>query len=141
MALFATSAYAGVVEHDATSDLLIQQLSELTQMSKTFTPQISAITADVLTSLAKPVTDGFRAFVEKETADIQAFRSMRPVSDEAAQKQVVIEMSGLLEGMFLGPIATVIDEVTRQKSTLDDTLGKAICAYTPGGSLGLNLFC
>ncbi|KAI5251903.1 hypothetical protein E4T42_03857 [Aureobasidium subglaciale] len=194
MALFATSAYAGVMKRDATSDLLIQQLSELTQMSKTFTPQISAIKAggliakrqsnpfqyNVLICLVTPIIDDFRAFIEKETADIQTVGSMPPVSDETAQKQVcsaystfvqahqellkvVIGKSGLLEGIFLGPVAAVLrshegaldtvsfitidsvascaEAVTSQKSSLDDTLGKAICAYTPGGSLGLDLFC
>lgn len=94
----------------------------------------------------------------------------------------MIGKSGLLEGIFLGPVAAVlrglentvdvcpcfqmcwtisqlltqtqtlafgiIDSVptcetmaTQKKRNLDDTLGKAICAYTPGGSLGLDLFC
>lgn len=74
-----------------------------------------------------------------------------------------ISKSGLLEGIFAGPVAAglrqseqlidtfafgVIDAVpvcmedaTAKKNSLDDTLGKAVCAYTPAGSLGLNLFC
>lgn len=77
--------------------------------------------------------------------------------------KVLIGKSGLLESIFLGPVAAVlrsleevvdtlafgiIDSVpfcaadaTNKKSSLDDTLGKAVCAYTPGGSLGLDLFC
>jgi hypothetical protein len=97
--------------------------------------------------------------------------------------KVLIGKSGLLEGIFLGPVAAALrslegvvdvsphlttlfeptplltrdaqtlafgiidsvpvcaDKATADKSNLDDTLGKAICAYTPAGSLGLNLFC
>ena len=33
------------------------------------------------------------------------------------------------------------DKATANKNDLDETLGKAICAYTPAGTLGLNLFC
>jgi hypothetical protein len=33
------------------------------------------------------------------------------------------------------------DKATANKDDLDETLGKAICAYTPAGTLGLDLFC
>lgn len=76
---------------------------------------------------------------------------------------IVIGKSGILEGIFLGPVAAVlrslegvvdtlafgiIDAVpackasaTKNKNKLDVTLGKAVCAYTPGGTLGVDLFC
>lgn len=68
-----------------------------------------------------------------------------------------------MESIFLGPVAAslrslesvvdtlafgVIDSVpyceaaaTNDKENLDDTLGKAVCAYTPGGTLGIDLLC
>lgn len=77
--------------------------------------------------------------------------------------KIVIGKSGLLEGIFLGPVAAVLRSLegvidtlsfgvidsapvceaaaTTDKSHLDDILGKAVCAYTPGGSLGIDLFC
>jgi hypothetical protein len=77
--------------------------------------------------------------------------------------KILIGKSGLLEGIFLGPVAAVLRTLesvvdtlafgiidsapvceataTTDKSNLDDTLGKAVCAYTPGGTLGLDLFC
>lgn len=33
------------------------------------------------------------------------------------------------------------DNATSDKDNLDGTLSKAICAYTPGGSLGVDVFC
>lgn len=75
----------------------------------------------------------------------------------------MIGKSGILEGIFLGPVAAVLRsledvvdtfafglidvvpvcmaDATTKKNSLDDTLGKAVCAYTPGGSLGVDLFC
>ncbi|KAG9859598.1 hypothetical protein KCU77_g4809, partial [Aureobasidium melanogenum] len=70
---------------------------------------------------------------------------------------------GLLQSIFLGPVAAVLrslegvvdtlafgvidsvpfcaDDATSDKDNLDGTLSKAICAYTPGGSLGVDVFC
>jgi hypothetical protein len=42
---------------------------------------------------------------------------------------------------IIDSVPVCADKATSQKSSLDDTLGKAICAYTPAGTLGLNLFC
>ncbi|KEQ78456.1 hypothetical protein M438DRAFT_285705, partial [Aureobasidium pullulans EXF-150] len=77
--------------------------------------------------------------------------------------KIVISKSSLLEGIFLSPIATILyslkgvintlafsiidsipfytNKATLDKSNLDDTLSKAVYAYTPTSSLGLNLFC
>lgn len=75
---------------------------------------------------AKPVIDGFQDFDKKAQADIEAMpQTGAPISGDAAQKEVctaftafvaahqetlkyVIGKSGLLEGIFLGPVAAVL---------------------------------
>lgn len=75
---------------------------------------------------AQPVIDGFQDFDKKAQADIEAMpQAGAPISGEAAQKEVctaftafvaahqetlkhVIGKSGLLEGIFLGPVAAVL---------------------------------
>jgi len=71
--------------------------------------------------------------------------------------------SGLLEGFFLQPVAAGLRQVEFQidtfsfgvldvvpvcmesasakKESLDTALSQAICAYTPAGTLGVNVFC
>lgn len=71
--------------------------------------------------------------------------------------------SGVLEGIFLGPVAAALrstenaidtfafgvldvvpacmESASAKKDSLDAAVGQAVCAYTPAGSLGLNLFC
>lgn len=71
--------------------------------------------------------------------------------------------SGLLEGIFLGPVAAVLrsaeavtdtfafgvldvtpicmESISAKKNSLDEAIGQAVCAYTPAGSLGVDLFC
>ncbi|THX43819.1 hypothetical protein D6D10_00834 [Aureobasidium pullulans] len=187
MALLAATASAGVIKRDATSDALLASLKDLTQRTQKLTPVVAAIQSPVggllkrQTNPFQPVIDGFQDFDKKAQADIEAMpQTGAPISGDAAQKEVctaftafvaahqetlkyVIGKSGLLEGIFLGPVAAVLrqhenvldtfafglidvvdscqQDATQKKSSLDDTLGKAVCAYTPAGTLGLNLFC
>lgn len=98
---------------------------------------------------------------DEATQVCNAFRDFVIVHQELLH--IVIGKSGLLESIFLGQVAStlrnlesvvdtlafdVIDSVpsceagaTQNKEKLDTTLGQAVCAYTPGGTLGINIFC
>lgn len=57
---------------------------------------------------------------------------------------VLRSLEGVVDTFAFGVIDVVPvceADATMKKSNLDDTLGKAVCAYTPGGSLGVDLFC
>ncbi|KAI9727259.1 MAG: hypothetical protein M1828_006878 [Chrysothrix sp. TS-e1954] len=168
-----------------TAQQMVDAINAITQVSRDLLPVVANIqTGD--TAFAKrqdnpfqPVVDGFNQEIRTLQDDITAMDGTQPFSAADAAPvcdafsrfvtvdqqllNIVIGKSGLLEGIFLGPVASVlrsyegvvdtfafgvIDSVpscqtaaTQNKSNLDDILGKAVCAYTPGGSLGLDLFC
>jgi len=77
--------------------------------------------------------------------------------------KIAIGKSGLLEGIFLSPVAAVlrsledvvdtlafgviavvpgcVADASAKKDSLDVTLAQAVCAYTPGGSFDVDLLC
>ncbi|KAI4718188.1 hypothetical protein E4T48_05611 [Aureobasidium sp. EXF-10727] len=192
VALLATTVAASPIEKRAvTSDQMVQTLKGLTQQSKslaTIASQINPMNGVPLlgpgagsgsTSFNDVIT-GFQGIIQTGSDAITNMEGTASYTDTAAEQQVcdafsdfvivhqnllkiVIGKSGLLQGVFLGPVAAVLrslegvvdslafgvidsvpvcaDKATSEKGNLDDTLAKAICAYTPAGTLGLNLFC
>ncbi|GAB7354445.1 hypothetical protein MBLNU459_g4933t1 [Dothideomycetes sp. NU459] len=185
----ASSASAGLLRRSMSSEAMVANINNITQQSSNLMPVVMNIQAPVevlgdslrkrQTNPFEPVINGFRDIITTAQDDITAMSGTPAYSDSEAQPvcdaftdfvkvhqellKIVIGKSGLLESVFLGPVASVLrtledavdtlafgiidavpvcaDSATSQKSNLDDTLGKAICAYTPGGTLGLNLFC
>ncbi|KAI4726309.1 hypothetical protein E4T49_05949 [Aureobasidium sp. EXF-10728] len=192
VALLATTVSASPIEKRAvTSDQMVQTLKGLTQQSKSLATIASQINPMNGVPLLGPgagsgstsfndVISGFQGIIQTGSDAITNMEGTASYTDTAAEQQVcdafsdfvivhqnllkiVIGKSGLLQGVFLGPVAAVLrslegvvdtlafgvidsvpvcaDKATSEKGNLDDTLAKAICAYTPAGSLGLNLFC
>ncbi|KAI5207199.1 hypothetical protein AUEXF2481DRAFT_43496 [Aureobasidium subglaciale EXF-2481] len=192
VALLATAASASPVEKRAvTADQMVATINKITQQSKSLAtiagnlnpmsgvPLLGPGSGTGSTSYQQLIT-GFQGIITTGTTAITSMDGTQAYTDTAAEQQVcdafsnfvvvhqnllkiVIGKSGLLEGIFLGPVAAVLrslenvvdtlafgiidsvpfcaDKATSDKNNLDDTLGKAVCAYTPAGSLGLNLFC
>ncbi|KAF2762484.1 hypothetical protein EJ05DRAFT_471496 [Pseudovirgaria hyperparasitica] len=164
---------------------MVANINQITQLSQDLQPIASSIQTGE-TVIAKrqqnpfePVIRGFSEIINVAQRDIENMDGTGKYPDAEAQQvcnafstfvvvhqrllNIVIGKSGLLEGIFLGPVAAVlrslestvdtlafgiIDSVpgcqadaTTKLESLDVTLGKAVCAYTPGGSLGVNVFC
>ncbi|KAI5237553.1 hypothetical protein E4T43_07991 [Aureobasidium subglaciale] len=185
VALLATAASASPIEKRAvTADQMVATINKITQQSKSLAtiagnlnpmsgvPLLGPGSGSGSTSYQQLIT-GFQGIITTGTSAISSMDGTQAYTDTAAELQfvvvhqnllkIVIGKSGLLEGIFLGPVAAVLrslegvvdtlafgiidsvpfcaDKATSDKNNLDDTLGKAVCAYTPAGSLGLNLFC
>ncbi|KAH0378678.1 hypothetical protein KCU92_g8589, partial [Aureobasidium melanogenum] len=192
VAFLATTATASPIEkRDVTSDQMVQTIQKITQQSKSLTTVAEALNPMNGVPLLGPssgsgsssfndVINGFQGIIQTGTTAITNMQGTPSYTDTAAEEQVcdafhefvvvhqnllnvVIGKSGLLQGIFLGPVAAVLrslegvvdtlafgvidsvpfcaSDATSDKDNLDGTLGKAICAYTPGGSLGIDLFC
>ncbi|KAG9566184.1 hypothetical protein KCU71_g4712, partial [Aureobasidium melanogenum] len=192
VALLATTATASPIDkRDVTSDQMVQTIQKITQQSKSLTTVAEALNPMNGVPLLGPssgsgsssfndVINGFQGIIQTGTTAITNMQGTPSYTDTAAEQQVcdafhefvvvhqnllnvVIGKSGLLQSIFLGPVAAVLrslegvvdtlafgvidsvpfcaSDATSDKDNLDGTLGKAICAYTPGGSLGVDLFC
>ncbi|KAH0285472.1 hypothetical protein M436DRAFT_85319 [Aureobasidium namibiae CBS 147.97] len=192
VALLATTVSASPIEKRAvTADQMVTTINKITQQSKALTTVANKINPMNGVPLLGPgagsgstsfndVITGFQGIIQTGTTAITNMDGTAAYTDATEEQkvcdafanfvvvhqnllQVVIGKSGLLQGVFLDPVAAVLrslegvvdtlafgiidsvpvcaDKATSQKSDLDDTLGKAICAYTPAGTLGLNLFC
>ncbi|KAI6794843.1 hypothetical protein KC363_g3451 [Hortaea werneckii] len=186
-ALALTSAVSGAAiqneKRAITADQMVDNIQKITQLSQDLQPKADAIGTDGLDALStsqfEPVIKGFQQIIRVARRDIDNMAgtgdytaaNAQPVCDAFSDFVVVhqellrilIGKSGLLESIFLGPVAAVlrsleevvdtlafgvIDSVpscqasaTQQKRDLDDTLAKATCAYTPGGTLIGALTC
>ncbi|KAI7273575.1 hypothetical protein KC343_g2499 [Hortaea werneckii] len=180
-ALALTSAVSGAAiqteKRAISADQMVNNIKKITQLSQDLQPKASAISTDgvnfITTSAFEPVINGFQQIIRVAQNDIDSMSdsteytaaNAQPVCDAFSDFVVVhqellrilIGKSGLLESVFLGPVAAVLrslEEVvdalafgvissvpscqadaTEQKRDLDDTLSKATCAYTPGGTL------
>ncbi|KAG9800722.1 hypothetical protein KCU95_g410, partial [Aureobasidium melanogenum] len=192
VALLATTATASPIKkREVSSDTMVQTIQKITQQSKSLTTVAEALNPMNGLPLLGPssgsgsssfndVINGFQGIIQTGTTAITSMQGTPSYTDTAAEQQVcdafhefvvvhqnllnvVIGKSGLLQSIFLGPVAAVLrslenivdtlafgvidsvpfcaDDATSDKDNLDGTLGKAICAYTPGGSLGVDLFC
>ncbi|KAI4858081.1 hypothetical protein E4T45_00409, partial [Aureobasidium sp. EXF-8846] len=192
VALLATAVSASPIEKRAvTADQMVTTINKITQQSKSLTTIANKINPMNGVPLLGPssgsgstnfndVITGFQGIITTGTTAITNMEGTQPYTNAAEEQKVcdafadfvtvhqnllkvVIGKSGLLQGIFLGPVAAVLrslenvvdtlafgiidsvpvcaDKATANKSNLDETLGKAICAYTPAGTLGLNLFC
>ncbi|KAG9691949.1 hypothetical protein KCU95_g7519, partial [Aureobasidium melanogenum] len=185
MALLATTTTASPIEkREVSSDTMVQTFEKITQQSKSLTTVAEALNPMNGIPLLGPssgsgsssyndVINGFQGIIQTGTEAITAMQGTSSYTDTAAEQQfvvvhqnllnVVIGKSGLLQSIFLGPVAAVLrslegvvdtlafgvidsvpacaDNATSDKDNLDGTLSKAICAYTPGGSLGVDVFC
>ncbi|KAG9659928.1 hypothetical protein KCU64_g3538, partial [Aureobasidium melanogenum] len=192
VALLATTATASPIEkREVSSDTMIQTIQKITQQSKSLTTVAQALNPMNGVPLLGPssgsgsssfndVINGFQGIIQTGTTAITNMQGTPSYTDTAAEQEVcdafhefvvvhqnllnvVIGKSGLLQSIFLGPVAAVLrslegvvdtlsfgvidsvpfcaDNATSDKDNLDGTLSKAICAYTPGGSLGVDVFC
>ncbi|GAB1734378.1 hypothetical protein NU195Hw_g5193t1 [Hortaea werneckii] len=186
-ALALTSVVSGAAiqneKRAVTADQMVANIKKVTQLSQDLQPKADAISTDglgfVTTNQFQPVIEGFQQIIRVVYDDIDSMSdsteytaaNAQPVCDAFSDfivvhqelLRIMIGKSGLLESIFLGPVAAVlrsleevvdslafgvIDSVpscqasaTQQKRDLDDTLDKAICVYTPAGSLIGGLTC
>ncbi|KAF1350677.1 hypothetical protein BDV97DRAFT_397687 [Delphinella strobiligena] len=184
MAMPTSEPASGLQIRSMSSTAMVANINNITQQSTDLTTIVRNLsTNDSLrrrSTTYEQVIDGFQGIITTAQNDIIAMDGTAAYTDTTAEQDVcdafhnfvivhqnllslLIGKSGLLESVFLGPIASVllslesvvdtlafgiIDAVpfcantaTNDKNNLDDTLGKAICAYTPGGTLGVDLFC
>ncbi|RMZ00937.1 hypothetical protein D0860_07800 [Hortaea werneckii] len=184
-ALALTSAVSGAAiqneKRAITADQMVANIQKITQLSQDLQPVANAInTGDnaifkrqLTTNAFQPTIDGLQQIIRVAYDDIDNMpgtgdytaANAQPVCDAFSDfvvvhqelLRIIIGKSGLLESIFLGPVAAVlrsledvvdtlafgvIDSVpscqasaTQQKRDLDETLDKAVCAYTPGGTL------
>ncbi|KAG9855710.1 hypothetical protein KCU77_g5816, partial [Aureobasidium melanogenum] len=192
VALLATTTTASPIEkREVSPDTMVQTIQKITQQSKSLTTVAEALNPMNGVPLLGPssgsgsssfndVINGFQGIIQTGTTAITNMQGTPSYTDTAAEQEVcdafhefvvvhqnllnvVIGKSGLLQSIFLGPVAAVLrslegvvdtlsfgvidsvpfcaDNATSDKDNLDGTLSKAICAYTPGGSLGVDVFC
>lgn len=186
LSVAATANAAAISKRALTAQQMVDNINAITQQSQMLQPVVSniqtgqtSIESSQLSNPFQPVIAGFQAIIKTASTDINAMSGTQPYDAADAQGvctafrdfvvvhqellKIVIGKSGLLEGLFLAPVAAVlrslegavdtlafgiIDSVptcqadaTQDKSSLDATLGQAVCAYTPGGSMGVTAFC
>lgn len=131
-ALALTSAVSGAAiqneKRAITADQMVENIQKITQLSQDLQPKASAISTDGLGFLTsspfQPVIDGFQQIIRVAQDDIDSMSdstqytaaNAQPVCDAFSDFVVVhqellrilIGKSGLLESVFLGPVAAIL---------------------------------
>lgn len=131
-ALALTSVVSGAAiqneKRAITADQMVDNINKITQLSQDLQPKASAISADGLaflsTSPFQPVIKGFQQIIRVAQDDIDSMSestqytaaNAQPVCDAFSDfivvhqelLRILIGKSGLLESIFLGPVAAVL---------------------------------
>jgi len=181
---------AAILPRALTSKQMVANINTITTMSQNLQPIAASIPTGENaifrrqddSSDSNPfeaVIDGFEGIISTASTDVTAMKGTKPYGKADAEAvcsafsdfvvvhqdllKIVIGKSGILESLFLEPVAgvlrsleSVVDTLafgiiaavpaceasaTKNKENLDTTIGQAVCAYSPGGTLGITLLC